>query len=397
VSVLLGTVLAAAVQGSLTVSDKTENRFHDEPTSATTSRTVVDADTTLLALMRLWSRRAEVNLSYTPRYTLRDYNYKPTAEILQRMGLSVGGNTRYTRFVVGEDFAYGRTSFTTLSLGQTTTSTPAPGAPPIERLPLVETIHYVSSRSYFLGSISSGRFVRYGAYADYNYSGGTDTESKGELPLQKSGRGELSLEVIVGRRDTLVSMLRGSRVVFEAGTRVPAIDVLNAEQLQGVRHRFLRTTEGMFSVGAMEVGQSVEHEPRHWKAYPIAELMLRHLAPDHIEARFYARFAPFIDRLTGNVDYQVQASLTGLWTVDTPRRGWVVRSLVGVGESLPPTKARAISVILVEGALGYRTSRYVLLEVGARVISQRFAGTDPPPLLWLGFFSATFTTEAMRF
>jgi hypothetical protein len=397
VSVLLAATLAAAVQGSFTVGDRTEQRLRNEP-SGDGNRFVADIETSPLAALKLWSRRAEVGLSYTPRYTLRDYGKDPTAEILQRMGLSVGGNDRFVRFVVGEDFAYGRTSFATLGLGQSaTTTTAAPGAPPIERLPLVQTIQFISSRTYFATSIIASRLVRYGAYADFSYGGGTDTASKSELPLQTSPRGELSLDVTVGRRDALVTTLRGSKVLFEAGARVPAIDITLFEQLQGVRHRFARTTEGTFSIGVSETALRVEHGPAQWKVYPIAEAMLRHLAPDHIEARAYARFAPIVDRLTGNLTYQLQSSLVGLWTIDTPRHGYVARTLLGFAQTLPPLKDQAITVVLLEAALGYRTSEHVLFEVGARAINQRVFGSDPTPLFYVGFVSATVTSSAMRF
>ena len=402
-SVLFAATLAATVQGSLTVGDRSEARLRTEATNdgtGTKNRFVADIETTPSAVLRVWSRRAEIDLGYAPRYTLRDYTTNPTGEIVQRISAGVGlAPDRRTRVGFGEDFTYGRASFVSLGLGQTSTTTaPPPGAPPVERLPLVLPLNYVVSRAYLTTSIVVTQLLRFGAYADYSYSGGTDATSKTVFPVQITPRGELTMDVTITRRDALVSTVRASRVATDATLVNPPSNIVFLEQLEGIRHAFSRSTDGTVAAGVSETAARIGDDARHWKVYPIGEASLRHaLSPDRLEGRAYVRLAPIVDRLTGNLDYQLQGSLVGLWTPGNVRHGMLFRTILGGAQSVPPSKSAALTIVTLEAAVGYRTSEHVLLEVGARAISIRSKGTDPAPLLYMGFVTATFTAERLRF
>ena len=402
-SVLLAATLAAAVQGSLIVADRSETRLRTETTNDGTgskTRFVGDLETSPSALLRLWSRLAEIDVGYSPRYTLRDYAHDPTSEIVQRIAAGVVLTPdRRTRIGFGEEFTYGRASFVSLGLGQSSSTTaPPPGGPPVERLPLVLPLDYVMSRAYLTASIVATRLLRFSAYGDYSYSGGTDAASRTVYPVQTTPRGELTMDVTVTRRDALVTTLRAFRVATDSTPITRRSNIAFLEELQGIRHAFSTSTDATLSAGVGETGARIGDDPRQWKVYPLAEAALRHaLSPDRVEGRAYVRMAPIVDRLTGNLDYQLQASLVSLWTPGNLRHGMVVRTILGGAQSIPPSKTAALTIVTLEAAVGYRTSAHVLFEVGARAISIRSKGTDPAPLLYMAFATATFTAERLRF
>lgn len=382
----------AAMHATLTLADRSEARvrntlFPDQPAA------VADFDTSPSARLDVHTRVDDTYLLYAPRFTLRSVNFESSTEVLHRgTAATTWRASRRTTIALLEDAAYGIQDFSALLFTQpTTTGQP----PPVDRLPVSQTIHFAATRSAFTLTNHPSTRWRLIASAEYFLSGGVADVDRAIFPLEKGIRGYVEAERALGRRDGEVTTLRGTRSSFDAAGFRP--DARNAivDLLEGWRHRWSRSTETTIAGGLSAV--VLELPSSGLDLYPLVEGTLLHRdAEDRLDVRWVARMVTYIDRLRGIPDYQAQSTLGVTYSPWTTRAGFAFRAQLGFAQSVPTTKHDAIRILMGEVGASYRASRHVLFEIGARGMEQKIRDEADVPFVAAGFLAATFTTDPLR-
>ncbi len=397
-SALLGAVIAtAALRGTLTFGDRTESRFRNDPISGV----VTDFETTPSANLLLADRRVDFTATYGPRLTLLSINATPTPQVFQRLALGLAWHDRRTRVAVSEDVSYGSQSYVSLIVSPTTGTTPGIN---LQRFTTAQTFRYVSERGTVTLAHQLSRRWRLTSLFDYSVSGGVNADAQTAIPLQKGPRGEVTVDHRLSTRDSVGVILRASYLVTLPGGITVRTENTMIDLLASYRRLLARDLEGTLSAGLSELAAKIDVAPVKYTPYVLVETTLRKtFASQHLDLRLSGRLSPFVDRLTGLVDYQLQASTSLAYTPWSLRKGYSVRGQFGLAQSVPGDKINSVTLLLAELVFSARTSTHVQFDMGGRFGSQNIrnvpagglAGTSAPS--WALFLGVTFTSLPQRF
>lgn len=384
--------VAAAIDGTFTLTDRTEVRVRDP--DPVTNRGALDLDTLGDARLLLEAPHNQYALDYLPRLSLLDVNGAGIQPALVNTALvSAEWHTPRVRVLVTESASYGSLSFESLSTipapgspvppqaPGTTTGTPAmPGTPatpggtqPVtgqtstpstQLVPPVQTLLYESSTT----TLSSALRLRpwtLTASIGYQLSGGADASAQATLPFQHGPLAQATADLKVAQRDRLVTIVSASETTFSTGT-----DDLLAEAEEQWRHLWTHSTETLVGAGLYEARtRTADNAPFGFDTNPVAEAAIdQHFdsGSNHVEIRLDGRLAPIVNRLTGLVDQRVQGVLEGRWG----HRRVSLRAFGTVAESVPQGTTTSNRILTGEVDVSYRASEALSFDVGARALFQ---------------------------
>ncbi len=372
---------AAALHGSLVLSDRSEVRLRD---SHEATGRAWDVETLPSAALRVADRRWELDAAYAPRFTFRAINKESAGrDLLQRGIFGIAWHDRRLRIGVGEELVYGDQSFTSLS-----SVTPSTGLPHLELLPAPTTIQYFSTRTFLTARVAAGH--RWTVTSDFEYlvRGGANDESRRVLPLQSGPRVQETVEYLATRRDRVSTALIAQRAVFTPG---PESTLFELDETW--RHAFTRHIAGTVSAGfAMAAERADRSGAPRWTPHPVGELTTTYELQDRLLLLAGVRIGPVIDRLTGVIDERVQLRLASTWRF-LPR--FSLRAEGGIAQSVPADENNAISFAAGELALGYQPIPEVRAEFGTRTAWQGLRGAEAMPSQWVVFLAFTLATPAL--
>jgi hypothetical protein len=377
-------LVAAAISGSLDVSDRSELRLRD---SGELAGQVVDLETAPTATLSLRSRTFRFAIAYLPRFTLRQADYLPAPEIFHRGALSATLRGPRHELALDADLAYGTTSFTSL----VPIESADPAHPQVDRLPQLSTIDYVSSRAGVTATFTPTHRWTFRLQAEHALSGGADSASRARVPFQSGPHAAFSASHALSRRDSVISAIDASRVLFSSGP-----DNVLAEAVERWRHAFSRGGALTLGGGASLVVARTTAEGA-WSARPYAlgEVAISYRAPAPlVETMLAARIAPVVDRLSGLVDERLQGSALLSWTASP---GLVLRTQFGAAQSVQWGRAGAVRIVVGEAAFAVRAGRTAQVELGTRVAVQEGYEVGASPAQWMIFTGASFSLPKLRF
>ena len=374
---------AAALHGTLVVSDRSELRLRDshEPTGR-----AIDLDTAPGATLRMTDRRWEVEAFYGPRFTALATNVDLESDVtlLHRGRVGVAWHDENVRIGTTEEVMYGQESFATL-----TSALPANGLPRLDVLPPPTTIDYVRSRSAVLATVALSRRTTFLSGLEYWVEGGTNEPSRRVLPLHKGPRIEEIVEYRLSRRDRVSSAIVAQRLVFSSG---PEDTIVEASERWS--HSIDRVTETSLRVGSALAAEKADSASSvRYTAHPVVEARITHELLSHLQMIGEIAVAPIVDRVSGAVDERMDARLASMWWF-FPHMG--VRAIGGVTRSVPIDKSNSVSFAVGEAAFIYQPSPEVRAELGTRAAWQGVGREDSGPALWTAFVALTLSTRPLE-
>lgn len=365
--------LAAAVEGTFTLIDRTEARVR-APDPVTNS-TAFDIENVPDARIVLSSPHFVYTLGYTPRLAFVDFNESGSRPSILNAGLvSAQWHERKVRVTLTENASYGDQTFAALSV-LPTTGTPAapsgsPGAPispnqPVslpttDAVPAVALLSTMSSVTTLASQVTLRRMLLT-ASVGYQVSGGADTAAQQILPLQHGPFAETDFDVTATRRDHFVTVVLGSDAAFSTG-----VDSVLLEVLEQWRHKWSRSTDTELGGGVSGVRSRLVFEaPYTYAADPIVNGAINHElvhGADRVELRADAGFGPTVDRLTGLADQRVYGTLQAIGT----HRRFGLRIFGTAMESVPQSATGALRLIEGEVDALFHVSKVVTIDGGLR-------------------------------
>lgn len=377
-------LVAAAISGTLDVSDRSELRLRD---SGELAGQVVDLETSPAATLSLRSRAFRFSIAYLPRFTLRQVDYRPEPEVFQRGALSAALHGPRYELALDADLAYGATSFTSL--------VPIEGADPahpqVDRLPQLSTIDYLSSRAGVTATFAPARRWTFRVQAEHALSGGADAASRALVPSQSGPHAAFSAAHALSRRDSLISAIDASRVLFSSGQ-----DNVLGEAVERWRHAFSRRSAMTLGGGAsLVVARTADGGAWSSRPYALGEAAIQYRDPAPlVELVLSARLAPVVDRLSGLVDERLQGNALLSWTASS---SLVLRTQFGAAQSVQWGQPGAVRIAVGEAAFSVRAGRAAQVDLGTRVALQDAYGVGASPAQWMIFTGASFSLPRLRF
>lgn len=374
---------AAALNGTLVVSDRSELRLRDshEPTGR-----AIDLDTAPGALLRMADRRWDIDAFYGPRFTALAMNVdlESNVNILHRGRLGVAWHDQTVRISAAEDLQYGQESFATL-----TSALPATGLPRLDVLPPPTTIDYVRMRTIALATVELERRATFTSGVEYWLEGGANEESQRALPLHRGPRVAAAVEYRLSRRDRVASAIVAQRLVFSSG---PEDTIVEASERW--RHAIDRETEASFRVGsAVTAERSDASSPLRYGVHPVVEARIAHDLLNQLQLLGEVSVQPIVDRVTGSIDERVAARVASTWWF-VPR--FAVRAVGGITRSVQSDAASSVSFAVGEAAFIYQPSPEVRAELGTRAAWQGVGREDSGPASWAAFLALTLSTRPLE-
>lgn len=371
--------LAAAVDFTLT--DRTEARVRNP--DPITNAPALDFDTLADARAVLRARTNLYTAAYMPRLSMLDVNGAGVQPALLHSGLAMADwNWPHVRLSLTENAAYGTQSFESLA------ALPAPGTPPptpvgmpgqppplptAQLTPAVRTFLFASSATKLASTVYKRPWT-FITSVGYQVSGGADSQAQQVLPFQQGPFADASAGYAASSRDDLVTDVNGAEASFSNG-----IDDLFINAQERWTHRWRRATYTILSGGVSEVRERTGFTaPSKLHTNPIieAEVGERFGRPaSRFDLRLNLRLAPVVDRLSGIVDQRVQGVLGADWT----HRRLLLGAFVTAAESANQGTPTSIRMIQGEIDASYRLSEALMVDGGARFLSQMYNVPGPAP------------------
>jgi len=317
---------------------------------------------------------ARTSIVYSPRLLIVEPYGRAKTEVVHRgqvgweLQLSSGRRIR-----VSEAFSYGLNDFSPLVA---TVGTP----PPLDRLPEVQTVRYVDSRSLVGLDYDISPRLRGSFSAAYMIGGGADETARAFFPLQSGPTLSAALNWLQSPRDTISGTLVASYVDSSNDRSVVLLDLLATWQ------RILEPRT-QTEVG---VGVAAGHEwglRRRDALLPAAVAGIKHQIPlrsRQIEWNARIRMAPVIDRISGTVYMRLEGT-AGL-NYD-PRPDLRLNAYAGTGVAVSGDVTGDKLGFASVGA-SYKFNPNLSLDAGARG-TWIYTSTFSSGFTWAGFVSAT--------
>jgi hypothetical protein len=199
-------------------------------------------------------------------------------------------------------------------------------------------------------------------HVGYQLAGGATTDARQSLPLESGPFGDAQFTQAVTHIDYLPTTVSASEASFSSGQ-----EIVLTEIDQGWRHLWSRVTETRLALGVSEARvRTTADAPHSFKTYPVAEGILAHHLSPHDDVRLDVRVGPFVNRLIGFVDEQVQATLAATRT----RARFATHAYVTAAQSTSQSEVNAIRFASGELGGSYGTSQLVSFDLGVRGLWQ---------------------------
>jgi hypothetical protein len=379
-------VLAAAVEGTFTLTDRTETRVRAP--DPVTNNTAYDIENVPNARLVLTSPKFEYTFVYAPHLDYIDLNEQGARPSILNTGLAAAQwHERHVRLTLAEAASYGDQSFAGLAFLPAVGATPPPNGavggvtatgttplPTTQPVPPVELVRIVSTITTLQSQIELHRLVLT-QLVGYQISGGADAAAQELLPLLHVGFAEADFDAKADPRDHFVTVLKANAANATSQTFGTApgenIDSVLVELDERWERQWSRATNTELGVGIYgERLQLAAGAPYTFSADPTFYAALNdRLARgrNQIDFRAEVGLGPTIDRLTGFVDQRAFATAQLTWT----HRHFELRLLGTVAETVPQTASGALRVATGEIDAIYHVSKVVTLDGGFRLLWEK--------------------------
>jgi hypothetical protein len=382
---VLPTVLATPLRGSLDLADRTEVRggYFGIPNDP-----ALNAETVPSATFAIDDRRTSFTLGYAPRLGLVDLQDGLNPSILNSGFAEAGWQTRGVRITINEFASYGSLNYSVLRLPSTSPAF-VQGVNPTLR----EKILYEASATTLSALIVPKRRWSLRPAISYSLSGGADDEARLVLPFMKGPRFDTLLEYSVSRVDTLAA-----RALVEQTSITPGFDYGFLGGSVGYRRHFSRLLEGELAGGITETRSKLPsplNAGTYYNTYGTLTVLARYKLPtrERVELRAAAQLAPSINRISSLLTQQVQ----GTFGAVMKRRTWAVDVEGGFAQAIDVGEVGAFSLLLGQAKFAYRASKMVDLEAGLLGSWQKVGADNVPSIQKLAFVAVTIHGPVLRF
>jgi hypothetical protein len=367
VSLLGGLLTAAALVGTLDVSERTEFRLRYPGLNPEGAAMDLEADPDIR--LTLASRSTSLLLEYTPQLAAWDLNETGIQPDYLNRGIArLEWKGRRLRLSLSEAASYGVQSYGSLASTQPVDGSPAR----VDVFPSIGTFLYESSTSTLEAKWTSGRWLLTGS-GGYQLSGGADAVARETLPFQSGPFLVLAENYSVTRRDRAITTASGIDATFSSG-----VDDALVQLDEGWRHQWSRETFSLLRGGIAEgatrglsASDALEGPgaPYRFATEPVAMATLQRDFVGRVntgEVNVTASLGPTINPIGAFLDERVGVSTAGHY-----ERGRVgLRGQITLSESVPTSELTGVRIFYTEIASSYRVSRAVTLEIGARSLWQ---------------------------
>lgn len=356
--------LSADLAAVVTASDRTEMRAR-APGSAPPD-TSLDFETDPELGLKLSSPRVRYSLGYTPRLTFWDINVTGLHPVLYDQGEGrIEWLWKHVSLSVDEIAGYGGVNYAALG--------PTPNAngnlPPVSVVPTAQVLNVETSITTVTSRFSSPRWAS-DLSVGYELGGGATTDARTALPLQYGPFAQAIVTRTLTRTDYLPTTLAATEDTFSSGQ-----EVLLTEADEGWRHLWSRTTETRLAAGVSEARvRSSADAPHTAETHPVAEGAVEHRLSRHDDVRLDLRLGPYINRVFGFVDEQVQATVAATRT----QYPFTTHAYLTAAESISQSELYAIRFGSGEIGGSYALSKIVSFDAGLRGLwqEQNFGSAD---------------------
>jgi hypothetical protein len=337
------------------------------------------------ARLHAYNHRWDWFVTYAPTLVLPDLEVGVTPLLLNNGGVSGVWHDRYLRLTLGEDGTYGFENSAYLVAAQ-----PVPGQPPVQQPATPPTnIQFAYSRSYASFGARLDRQNSLTLGAEYFWRGGVDPASQATFPDQQGVLGSVLVEHEVSRIDRLSTLASVQTTTFSTvsctllvgqtipagATCAPQYVISSAEET--LSHQASRTVGFTLGAGGAVVNSRYDNSiPYQTVVYPVAEasMAMRLGREKEHSLVLLARLAPYVN----TVQAIVTNNLIGEATLTEPLSQRVgMRVDVGMGQTIPPQQAGALSLVRGEISFLYHVSAAVDVTLGERSFWQQLSGTGP--------------------
>ncbi len=177
------------------------------------------------------------------------------------------------------------------------TGTGEPGTAPVEPVPRIFTVRYMSALAGLGFDATLSRRLQVSGGASYLVQGGADAITRSILPLQFGPRLSALLEWDPEPGEQLTTMLAGGYYAFEVEAAAPRPDAWLLQLLEEWRHSVGSQSLLQLAVGIGAIGNAVDYARFTVQEHaPVAEAAFQQgLGQPGIELGLGLRVAPFVD------------------------------------------------------------------------------------------------------
>lgn len=214
--------------------------------------------------------------------------------------------------------------------------------------------------------------VRYASF------GGADGESRATIPATSGPQAQLNLDIEVTRRSTFKTMIGAAYTsVLNAQLDVAGnferdrsgAPFANAQVEERYVRKFSRTVTGEIAAGAIIADNRIQGT----RLYPTGEANVQ-VQMRHTKLAVILRSTPWVNLFAGEFEPRTELSFGVYSNITTT---WVARLQATGARTLGNADSISRYTLVVgDGAIGYRLSREVLLEGGARGGFQDFSNAN---------------------
>ncbi|MGH7285762.1 MAG: hypothetical protein ACRELY_29945 [Polyangiaceae bacterium] len=323
--------------------------------------------------LKLSSPRMRYTFGYTPRLTFWDINVSGLHPVLYDQGEArVEWLWKHATMSVDEIAGYGGVNYAALG--------PVPNAngtlPPVSVVPNAQVLYVEDSITTLRSLLTQPRWQE-DLSVGYEIGGGATTDARAALPLQQGPFAEAIVTRTLRRTDYLPTTVSATEDSFSSGQ-----EVLLTELDEGWRHLWSRITETRVVLGVSEARvRSSAEAPHTTETHPVAEGTVEHRLSRRDDVRFDARLGPYINRVFGFVDEEVQGTLAATRS----QYPYTAHAYLTAAESISQSEAFAIRFGSAEIGASRALGKTVTVDAGVRGLwqEQNFGSAD---LLQATFF-----------
>ncbi|MBF5042594.1 hypothetical protein FGE12_09300 [Aggregicoccus sp. 17bor-14] len=260
-----------------------------------------------------------------------------------------------------EQVSYGVNQFDPLSASDP--ADPLNGeAPGLEGRPLTSVPRYLSTDTGLAWSRALSLRTRLSLGARYQVSGSLAEEARAALPLQHGPSAEARLSHDLTRRDQLETVASATQTTFS--TDESALTVTLA---QGWRRQLAHALDGELALGGAALRSTSPAQPAAGtRALPVAAASLGYapqLSVHPLTLRAAARYAPFIDRVSGEAYGRAEGDLALAWSPHP----WVqLGSRAGLARALQSGAGQGNTLATLEAGATFQKDKALALSAGVR-------------------------------
>ena len=376
---LIAPLLLASVAGStLEASVRGETRAAASQGSGGSLQPSLDFEVDPRADLHLTWPTAALAVAYAPLATVPTAG-SPPVRLLQQAELSLEGQASADVHL----YLHAQGSYGDADLSPVAQAATDP-AVPIQSLPAVTTIHYLSSQTSAGLDAVLHRHLRLSLSAGWVVSGGIDVVAQQTMPLLRGPLAEVALAVTASRLDVLTTRVLGSSSLFTTGVRA---SVATAEEDWGRLLSASWTLRLAAGAGVSDIrGSSLVAPGLHW--LPVAEAGLAYkpnIKSLDLRGGLSLRAAPIVDRITSEVYERVDGRLAASWDVS---RALKLTGQVSAGVVASGTR-QGNTIAALEATASFASGVDWAFSVGLRAAHQTMPSSFDEVGLFVDFAAQT--------